>query len=153
LQSELSAAKEEVENAISNIGRVSGHLHQKPTETVVEAAKRVVEELARLRESVRWIPVSKPPEDLNELVVVGGGHHEPSCSKYHLRLSDRTHYLRLPPLPEKQEDETIHTSLADLLGSIGWASTNDAQWKNLKKALPEIRTLLAAKQSTGGQTK
>ncbi len=44
---------------------------------------------------------------------------------------------------------TDHTKLAELLGSIGWNSPNDAQWERLEEAMPEIEALFEAPVEEG----
>jgi hypothetical protein len=36
----------------------------------------------------------------------------------------------------------VHERLAELLTSIGWRSSCDAQWTNLRDALPQIKAML-----------
>jgi hypothetical protein len=43
---------------------------------------------------------------------------------------------------EEQAVEPLHVRLAELLTSIGWASPCDAQWTNLRDALPKIKAML-----------
>jgi hypothetical protein len=38
-----------------------------------------------------------------------------------------------------------HYVIADFLQSIGWKPAGDAQWENLRKALPELQSLLNAR--------
>ena len=51
-----------------------------------------------------WIPVSEPPEDVNEVVWLGGGVLSPYKAAFLSKHQARTHWLRefvyiLPPLP------------------------------------------------------
>jgi hypothetical protein len=41
------------------------------------------------------------------------------------------------------ETPQLHDRLAELLHKLGWLSSNDAQWENLRKGIPEIEKLLA----------
>lgn len=58
-----------------------------------------------------------------------------------------------PPAAERPDTIPVsrelanHREIAELLLSIGWKDTADAQWERLRKALPELHALLS-----GGDT-
>jgi len=43
-----------------------------------------------------------------------------------------------------------HEEVAEFLGSLGWRSSCDAQWTNLRDALPHLRAMLAPPVTDGG---
>jgi hypothetical protein len=56
------------------------------------------------------------------------------------RTQGRTDDMTTPTPPDQETAD----KLADLLFSIGWKSSDDAQWTRIAEALPDIRSILAA---------
>lgn len=53
----------------------------------------------------QWRSVDDPPEDKNEVVLVCGGFNsKPETCHFHLRNHDRTHWMRIPKMPQKSKD-------------------------------------------------
>jgi hypothetical protein len=48
---------------------------------------------------------------------------------------------------DEMENSQLHEEIAEFLNSIGWKSPNDAQWTNLRDALPKLGEIISAMRS------